>query len=661
MSRSVLECFARLTQISVSNVGVEFGASRIFQGITFTVGQGERWAILGRNGSGKTTLFRLITGSQQPTEGAITREPGIRLALLEQHRDFGGARTVWEAGAGEFADLLALEHSLSEQANVLATVGEAATPQLLARYDRDLERFDREGGYTFAPRVDAVLQGLGFDAEKARTQPLEQLSGGERGRLGLARQLVSAANVLLLDEPTNHLDLETTRWLEEYLRGTDKTLLLISHDRAFLANVADHVLHLEGGSAVAYTGGYEAFVVQRAERRLSQERAFEKQRKVIAEEEDYIRRNIAGQNTKQAKGRRKRLNRTVRLSGPTADEGGSMGLRLEVNERGGDQVAIARDVTLAVEGRTLIKGFTATIQRGEVVGFVGPNGSGKSTFLRALIGEREPTSGELRIGGSVRPSYYRQDMAQVPIDQTLYEVINELRPQWERRQVQGHLARFGFSGDEAQRRADTLSGGERARVALAMMVLTRANFLLLDEPTNHLDIESVEALEDALAEYEGTILLVSHDRAMLEALTSRVWVLHDQHVTDFPGSFAEWEEQSREREHAASVAAAEHEALRRVKERKTTRRREVKGDDSRIALRELRQKVEDSEKEVATLESRIKELTAVLEDPELYTTREGTERSLLTGKELDVVRRKLDAAIEKWTAATERAEQLSTT
>jgi ATP-binding cassette, subfamily F, member 3 len=648
-----------LTQISVSDVGVEFGATRIFQGITFTVAHGERWAILGRNGSGKTTLFRLITGSQQPTEGAITREPGIRLALLEQHRDFGGARTVWEAGAGEFSDLLALERSLSEQANVLAAVGEAATPQLLARYDRDLERFDREGGYTFAPRVDAVLQGLGFDAEKARTQPLEQLSGGERGRLGLARQLVSAADVLLLDEPTNHLDLETTRWLEEYLRGTQQTLLLISHDRAFLANVADHVLHLEGGSAVAYTGGYEAFVIQRAERRLSQERAFDKQRKVIADEEDYIRRNIAGQNSKQAKGRRKRLNRTPRLSGPTSEEGSAMGLRLEVSERGGDQVAVARNVTLAVEGRTLIKGFTATIQRGEVVGFVGPNGSGKSTFLRALVGELAPASGELRIGGSVRPSYYRQDMAQVPFDQSLYEVINELRPQWERRQVQGHLARFGFSGDEAQRRADTLSGGERARVALAMMVLTRANFLLLDEPTNHLDIESVEALEDALAEYDGTILLVSHDRAMLEALTTRVWVLHDQHVTDFPGSFAEWEEQSREREHAASVAAAEHEALRRVRERKTTRRREVHGDDNRVALRELRRKVEDSEKEVAALEGRIAELTALLEDPELYTTREGTDRSLLAGKELDSVRRKLDTAIEKWTAATERAEQLS--
>jgi ATP-binding cassette, subfamily F, member 3 len=382
---------------------------------------------------------------------------------------------------------------------------------------------------------------------------------------------------------------------------------------------------------------------------------------VIAEEEDYIRRNIAGQNSKQAKGRRKRLNRTPRLSGPTSEEGSAMGLRLDLSERGGDQVAIARDVTIAVEGRTLIKSFTATIQRGEVVGFVGPNGSGKSTFLRALVGEREPAAGELRIGGSVRPSYYRQDMAQVPIDRTLYDVINELRPRWERRQVQGHLARFGFSGDEAQRRADTLSGGERARVALAMMVLTQANFLLLDEPTNHLDVESIEALEDALEEYDGTILLVSHDRAMLEALTSRVWVLHDQHVTDFPGSFAEWEEQSREREHAAAVATAEREALRRVKERKTTRRREMEGDDSRVALRELRRKVEDAEKEVATLEGRVAELTSVLEDPELYTTHEGTERSLIAGKELDAVRRKLDAAIERWTAATERAEQLAAT
>ena len=648
-----------MTQISVSNARVEFGATRVFQGITFTVARGDRWGIVGRNGSGKTTLFRLITGAQQPTDGAVSRQPGLRFTLLEQQRDFGNATTVWEAGAGELAELLVLEQALASQAELLAQAGEAATPQMLAKYDRDLERFEREGGYTLAPRVDAVLQGLGFDPERARTQPLDQLSGGERGRIGLARQLVSVADVLLLDEPTNHLDLETTRWLEEYLRGTDKTVLLISHDRTFIANVADHILHLEAGTATAYTGGYESFITQRDEKRVSQQRAFEKQRKIVASEEDYIRRNIAGQNSRQAKGRRKRLSGLPRLSGPLSESTSVMGLTLDLSERGGDQVAVARDLTLGVDGRTLIENFTATIQRGDTIGFIGPNGSGKSTFLRALMGEHPVAVGELKLGGSIQPSYYRQDMAQVPRDQTLYEVISELRPRWERRQIQSHLAKFGFSGDEAQRRSDSLSGGEQARVALAMMVLSRANLLLLDEPTNHLDIESVEALEDALEEYEGTILLVSHDRAMLEALASRVWVLHDHRVTDFSGSFAEWEERSREREHAAVVAAAEQESLRRVKERKATRRRESGMDENRAALRKLRRRVEAAEKEIASLEGKIAQFTALLEDPQLYTTREGAQKSLAVGKELEETKKKLDAAFASWTAATEEADQLS--
>jgi ATP-binding cassette subfamily F protein 3 len=627
--------------------------------VTFTVARGERWGILGRNGSGKTTLFRLITGSQQPTTGTISRQPGLRVALLEQHREFVGAQTVWEAAAGEFAELLALERSLAEQADKLGEAGESVTPQMLARYDRDLERFQREDGYTLASRVDAVLDGLGFDPQTARVQPLTQLSGGERGRLGLARQLVSPADVLLLDEPTNHLDLETTRWLEEFLRSIDRTVLLISHDRAFLANVVDHVLHLESGSANAYAGSYESFVQQRNERRLSQQRAVDKQRKFIAEEQDYIRRNIAGQNSKQAKGRRKRLSRMPRLTQPAAEQGSVLNLSLSVADRGGDQVAVARDVTIDVDGRTLISRFSVTIQRGDVVGFIGPNGSGKSTFLRSLVGDHAIAAGELRVGGSINAAFYRQDLAQVPTDRTLYEVISDLRPHWERGQIQGHLGRFGFSGDEVQRRADKLSGGEQARVALAMMMLSRANFLLLDEPTNHLDIESVEALEDALAEYEGTVLLVSHDRALLDALASRVWILHDQHITDFHGSFAEWEEQSRERRHAADVALAEQDALRRVREKKTTQRRQASADEARESLREARLRVEEAEGEIAALEERVSELTWLLEDPELYTSREGTEKSLIAGKELEEARRKLDAAIEKWTDLTERAEKLA--
>ena len=648
-----------MTQISVSNVGVEFGATTVFSGVTFTVARRERWGILGRNGSGKTTLFSLLTGEQQPTSGVISRQPGLRVALLEQHREFVGAETVWEAAAGEFADLLALERSLTDQAHKLAEAGESVTQQMLERYDRDLERFQREDGYTLASRVDAVLDGLGFDPQKARTQSLAQLSGGERGRVGLARQLVSPADVLLLDEPTNHLDLETTRWLEEFLRGTDRTVLLISHDRAFIANVVDHVLHLEAGTAFPYAGSYESFVAQRNERRLTQQRAADKQRRFIAGEEDYIRRNIAGQNSKQAKGRRKRLGRLPRLTGPASETGSSFNLSLDVTQRGGDQVAVARGVTIEVEGRTLISDFSATIQRGDAIGFIGPNGSGKSTFLRSLMGERGVVGGELRLGGSIIPAFYRQDLAQVPTDRTLYEVISELRPQWERRQVQGHLGRFGFSGDEVQRRADTLSGGETARVALAMMMLGRANFLLLDEPTNHLDIESVEALEDALSDFEGTVLLVSHDRALLDALATRVWILHDRHITDFHGSFGEWEDQSRERTHAAEVALAEQEALRRLREKKVTQRRQANVEESRSSARDVRRQIDEAEREIEILEARVSELTKLLEDPELYTSREGTEKSLAFGKDLEEVKRKLDAAMEKWTDLTERAEKLA--
>jgi ATP-binding cassette subfamily F protein 3 len=641
----------------VSGAQVQFGATTLFRDVTFTAAKGDRWGIIGRNGTGKTTLFRLITGEQEPTSGTIARQPGLRVSLLEQHRDFGDAATVWEAAAGHFSDLLALEQSLAEQAIKIGELGERSTPAMLARYDRDLEKFDREGGYTFAPRVDAVLHGLGFDPVEARTRPHSQLSGGERGRLGVARQLVSPADVLLLDEPTNHLDLDTTRWLEEYLLSTDKTVLLISHDRAFLANVVDHVLHFEGNTAFAYTGGYESFVEQRAQQRLTQQRAFDKQQKFIASQEDYVRRNIAGQNSKQAKGRRKRLERLPRLGSPVGAEGSSLALRLSSGERGGDQVVIADHATIGIDGRPLIRDFTTVFKRGETVGLIGPNGAGKSTLLRTLLGELEPISGELKLGGSITAAFYRQDLGQVPMDKSMYDVIAGLRPLWERRAVQSHLARFGFSGDEVQRTASTLSGGERARLALAMIVLSHANLLILDEPTNHLDVESIESLEDALQEYDGSVLLVSHDRELLRVLVNRVWVLHDSKITDFSGGFGEWEIASEEREHAAQVNAAEEEALRRVHEKQKTKRREEDKGKQRDLSREARRRAENAELEVSKLEKQIANVTGELADPALYTTDAGKQRALQAGTELDRLKKRLDDAIDEWTAATEAAEK----
>jgi ATP-binding cassette subfamily F protein 3 len=649
-----MEIVARgeMTQLSLSQVSVEFGATTLFRDITFTVDAGERWGIIGRNGTGKTTLFKLITGEMQPTTGAVARQNGVRVSLLEQHREFAGAETVWEAAAGQFAELLALERSLVEQA---AALGADASHAAMERYGRDLERFEREGGYTMAPRVDAVLHGLGFDPTAARSMPVSQLSGGERGRLGLARQLVSPADVLLLDEPTNHLDLETTRWLEQYLNEVSSTVLLVSHDRAFLAAVVDHVLHFDGDSAVAYTGRYEAFVEQRAQRRLTQQRAFDQQRRTIAQEQDYIARNIAGQNTKQAKGRRTRLARLPRLSAPAGDEA-VMAVRFEVGERGGDRVAVAEHATVGVPGRALIRDFSGTVMRGDVLGLLGPNGAGKSTFLKTLMGERAPESGEMRVGGGVTAGYYRQDLAQVPTDRTLYDVINDLRPTWDRRLVQGHLGRFGFSGDEVQRRAETLSGGERARVALAMLMLSGANLLILDEPTNHLDVESIEALEDAVEQYDGTVILVSHDRELLRSLTTRVWVLHDQRITDFPGGFSEWETTSAERAHAAAVLAAEEEAVRRVQERKRTARREDterSARDARNAQRRAARRVEELEREIEEREATIARLTAALEDPVLYTQPDGAVRATALGRDLEREKAELETALDAWTEAAD--------
>ena len=645
-----------MTQLAVSGASVEFGATKLFSDITFTVGKGDRWGIIGRNGTGKTTLFKMITGAQAPTRGQVTRIGGLRISMLEQHRTFGGATTVWEAAAGPFSELLALERSLTEQTDALGAAGDAVTEQMLARYSRDLERFEQEGGYTFAPRIDAVLHGLGFDPVKAREQALASLSGGERGRVGLARQLVAPVDVLLLDEPTNHLDLETTRWLEEYLRTADVTVLLISHDRAFLDAVVDHVLHLEADTAFAYAGGFASFATQRAERRLTQERAAAKQAKKIASEEDYIRRNIAGQNTRQAKGRRKLLARLPRLSAPGGAEG-TMSLRLESGERGGDQVVVADGVTIGVGDRVLLENFSVRVGRGDVIGFVGPNGAGKSTLLKSIVGARPVQGGELRVGGSIQVAYYHQELEQVPLDKTLYDIINDLRPTWTRGQIQGHLGRFGFSGDEAQRQPRTLSGGERSRVALAMIMLSRANLLIFDEPTNHLDVESIEALEDAIDEYDGTVILVSHDRALLRALATRVWVLHDRRITDFPGTFAEWEAASKEREHAASVAAAEEESLRRMHEKQKTQRKETTSERERSSSRQARRVVAEAEAAVERLEAQVAALTATLEDPDLYLTPEGTKRATGLGKDLDRARAELDAALVAWAEATEQAER----
>jgi ATP-binding cassette subfamily F protein 3 len=646
-----------VTQLAFGGVAIDFATRPLLSDVTFTVAQGDRWGIVGRNGSGKTTLFRLITGDLEPTRGTLARASGLRIAVLDQLREFAAGASAWDVAAESYADLFALERSLHDQAVVIAELSDRCPPEVLERYGHDLERFTHEGGYEAHARVDAVLHGLGFDPEAAHAQPAASLSGGEAGRLGLARPLAAPADLLLLDEPTNHLDLETTAWLENYLLSTPATVLVVSHDRAFLRRVADHMLHLEGGTAAVHGGGYAEFLRQRAERRLSQERAYAQQRRTLAAEEDYIRRNIAGGNSKQAKGRRRRLERVERLSAPPGEEG-AMSVRLQASSRGGDQVLVTEDVRVAIGTRDLVRDFSAVVRRGEVVGLVGSNGSGKSTLLRTIAGEREPADGAIRIPPSLTVAHFRQDQAQVPAESSLYDIIGHLRPSWGRGPIQDHLGRFGFSGDEVLRRAGTLSGGERARVALAMLVLDHPHLLLLDEPTNHLDVESIEALEDALEGYDGTVILVSHDRELLRDVTTRTWVLSDGRIIDFPGGFAEWEMAEADRERRETEKRNEDRADRRDRDRgRDDSRRSI--DERRAAqsrARTAQRALETAETEAHAAERRVADLKSRLEDPTLYSRPDAAAEAAELGRAVADAASALEAALERWARAAEASE-----
>ena len=542
-----------MTLLSVSNVGISFGATELFKNITFTVAEGERWGIIGRNGAGKTSIFNVITGDRQPNVGSVARKPGLRHALLDQHRAFEGATTVWQAGAAAWREVMALEQRIAEQATQLGEMGEHVTDEFLERFGHDQERFADMGGYEYHSRVDAVLQGLGFDAEESKTRLVSSLSGGERGRVGLAAQLIAPADLLLLDEPTNHLDLDTTTWLQDWLNEADETVIVVSHDRAFLDAICTNILHVEAKTSEAYKGNYSQFVPQRAERRLTREREVEKQRAYVKKEQDYIMRNLAGVNSFQAKGKRKRLERLPRLAPPPGDPA-AMTLHFEPAERGGDQVIAIDALRVEVPGRVLVNDFTAVLRRNDFVALVGPNGAGKSSFISTILGDREPANGAARIGGSITPAWFRQDLSDLPLRMSMYDAIQAQRPLWNRGSVQNHLGAFGFTGEEVFREIASLSGGERARMALALMTLSHANLLVLDEPTNHLDVENIEVLEDALDEYEGTVLLVSHDRAFLREVATRVWSFEGTRLVDFDGPFIDWEEDRARR--AARAAGA---------------------------------------------------------------------------------------------------------
>ena len=523
----------------LTDVYKSFGAQDVLRGASFQINPGEHVGLVGRNGAGKTTIFRLVNEEETPDSGQVARARGLKPGLLAQHVHFDVGSTVHESALAAFGHLQQIEHEMHGLEHRMAEPGQDLD-KILSRYSDLQHEFEREGGFEYSAKAETILQGLGFDRETWQMET-EKLSGGQQNRLGLARLLLSEPDVLLLDEPTNHLDVSAVEWLEEFLQTYPSAFVIISHDRYFLDRACVRIIEMELGRATSYKGNYSDYLAEREERREIQQRAYDNQQRLIAKTEEFIRRNLAGQKTKQAKSRRTMLQRLDRVEAVSAEQS-SGDFRLQEIERAGTHVLTVDEATIGYGDKILARDISLILRRGECLGVIGPNGSGKTTFLKTILGKIPALSGDLRWGAKVQIGYYAQQLEDLD-DRN--EIIMELRRVAPANATAGELrsflAKFLFFGDDVYKHVGDLSGGEKGRLSLAKLIYSRVNVLLLDEPTNHLDIPSREALEAALDAYEGTIITISHDRYFLDRVATQILALDGQgNAEPYNGDYTEY-------------------------------------------------------------------------------------------------------------------------
>ncbi|MFQ5576151.1 MAG: ABC-F family ATP-binding cassette domain-containing protein [Anaerolineae bacterium] len=581
--------------LSGRNLTMRYGPFDIFQNLNLSVHHGERVAVVGPNGQGKTTLLRILAGEETPVEGEVIRAKGLHIGYLRQEAALVSRRgTLWQLADGAFDDLKAQARQLAAMEEALA--GDSS---LLEKYGHVQQAFELAGGYTYKLTIEQVLTGLGFTPDTYH-QPLRQFSGGQQTRAQLARLLLERPTLLLLDEPTNHLDLAAIEWLENYLAGWNGAVVVVSHDRYFLNKVVNRVLELSFNALELYRGNYAHYVQQRAERRARQEKEYAAQQAVIAKEEEFIRRNLAGQRTNEAKGRRKRLNRLKRdglIERQRAPK--TLALSLQADLRSGDLVLATHSLAVGYpDGDILLTLPDLEIRRGECVALLGPNGSGKTTFLRTILTEIPPKQGAVRLGAAVEIGYFAQIHAELAPQNTALDELLLVKHNMGVGEARNHLARFLFSGDDVFKKVGDLSGGERSRLALAKFALSGANFFILDEPTNHLDIPAQEVLESVLAGFNGTVLLVSHDRYFVDALATRLWVIEGNSITPVAGNYTTYMA-LKEAPSAALPKSPQKEAAQKT-HRQAKAKKRAREKQARL-IAQLEQDVEAAEAKLARL------------------------------------------------------------
>ena len=506
--------------VSATGLGRQYAGDPIFTDLRFEIRAGERIGLVGPNGVGKTTLMKLVSGDDTPEYGSIFRRPGVRVSLLRQHPEFTSDETLMSVAKSGLASLLELQGEMEEAARELGEAeNDAERDRASRRYDELSDQISHQDAYSIDYRVEEILGGLGFptaDFERsART-----FSGGQQSRMMLAKLLLESPDLMLLDEPSNHLDISTTTWLESYLSRQSVGMIIVSHDRYFLDKTVTRIWELYEGKIDTYPGNYSRYWALRTEKAKNLQKQADKQADAIADIEAYVRKYGAGQRAKQAKDREKKLDRIDRVETMREITGPRMGFG-EV-DRAGDTVIEARKLSKTYD-KPLFENFNVAVSRGECVGVLGPNGAGKSTLIKTLIGRVTPDAGEVKLGHKVMIGYHDQGLESLPDNTTVMRAVwPDDDNTWEQGDVRDLLAKFGLSGDLALQQVKQLSGGERSKAALARLAATSANLLVMDEPTNHLDIWSCDALERSICEYEGTVLVVSHDRYFLNQVADRI-------------------------------------------------------------------------------------------------------------------------------------------
>jgi ATP-binding cassette, subfamily F, member 3 len=624
----------------LSDIYKSYSGNEVLRGVSFQINPSEKVGLVGRNGAGKTTVFRLVTGEETPDSGNIFKAGGLKLGLLEQHVDFSENETVHTAALSAFRHLHDIEarmRSLEKQ------MERDASENLLEEYAELQTEFEREDGFAYTAKAEAILLGLGFSKEMWNLET-ENLSGGQKNRIGMARLLLSKPDVLLLDEPTNHLDTEAVEWLENFLQNYASAYIIISHDRYFLDRSCRKIIEIANGKAFSYSGNYSQFLIEREIRREQQQREFENQQAFISKTEDFIRKNLAGQKTKQAKSRRNLLQRMERVEAVASDKPGG-NFKLQKIERAGANVLTVEDLAIGYGERILAKNINLTLHRGESLGVVGANGTGKTTFLKTILGAHRELKGKILWGVKTNIGYYAQNL------ETLDErndVISELRrvaPLADGGELRSFLARFLFSGEEVFKSVGDLSGGEKGRLALAKLIYSNYNVLILDEPTNHLDIPSREALENALDAFEGTVITVSHDRFFLDRIATRILSFEkDGGVEIFDGNYTEF--YNRKSSFVQRPSSIEKSNLQDVDENKQRKNDEGQRTNlSKNQLRKIENRIAEIEAEIPAQEDLLKQLSFQIGQPEVAADYDKLQE--ITGK-LNETERKIQDLYLEW-------------